>query len=53
MKRTSWWVLVIGIVITLIGIMLIRGALGDGMTGFGIATIVFGILDMLRAPVKT
>ncbi len=53
LRKTSWYVVVVGIIITVIGVAMVRGTFGAGVTGFGIATIVLGLLDMARAPAKT
>ncbi|MDD2401954.1 MAG: hypothetical protein PHI90_00455 [Clostridia bacterium] len=44
---TSWIVTGVGAAVTGIG-SLIRGPLGAGITGFGLAHVVLGTLDMFR-----
>jgi hypothetical protein len=51
-KTTSWIVVGLGAVVSLIGQMSRPGELGAGILGFGIAHIVLGILDMLRPTVR-
>lgn len=53
MRKTSWYVVVVGVIITVVGVSMVRGTFGAGVTGFGIATIVLGLLDMVRQPAKT
>ncbi|MCC3371803.1 hypothetical protein [Cohnella sp. REN36] len=49
---TSWVVVAIGIVVSLIGWFMTPNAWGYGILGFGLAWIVLGILDMFRSPVR-
>jgi hypothetical protein len=51
-KTTSWIVVGLGAVVSLIGQMSRPGELGAGILGFGLAHIVLGILDMLRPTVR-
>ena len=51
-KTTSWVVVGVGAVVSLIGQMSRPGELGSGILGFGIAHIVLGLLDMLRPTVR-
>ncbi|MGI6588278.1 MAG: hypothetical protein ACOX2N_05810 [Peptococcia bacterium] len=46
-NRTSWFVTGLGAAVTGIGSK-IRGPLGAGIKGFGIAHIILGTLDMFR-----
>lgn len=50
---TSYVVIGLGVIVALIGYYLIGGTLGAGVTGFGLAHILLGILDMFRPSVKT
>ncbi len=48
MKKTSSWVVTgLGATVTGIG-ALVGGRMGAGLTGFGLAHVVLGTLDMLR-----
>ncbi len=51
-KTTSWVVVGLGVVVSIIGQISRPGELGAGILGFGIAHIVLGILDMLRPTVR-
>ena len=51
-KTTSWVVVGLGAVVSLIGQMSRPGELGAGILGFGLAHIVLGLLDMLRPTVR-
>jgi Na+/phosphate symporter len=51
-KTTSWVVVGVGAVVSLIGQMSRPGELGSGILGFGLAHIVLGLLDMLRPTVR-
>ena len=51
-RTTSWVVVGLGAVVSIIGQMSRPGELGAGILGFGIAHIVLGILDMLRPAVR-
>jgi len=48
---TSWTVLGLGAGVTLLGKM-VGGNLGAGITGFGLAHMVLGILDQFRPSVR-
>ncbi|MBB6672845.1 hypothetical protein [Cohnella nanjingensis] len=48
----SWVIVGIGIIVSLIGWYLTPGNWAYGILGFGLAWIVLGILDMLRAPTR-
>ncbi|MGI6424419.1 MAG: hypothetical protein ACOX2A_04055 [Tepidanaerobacteraceae bacterium] len=50
-KTTSWVVTGIGAVVTGAG-YLIGGNIGTGITGFGLAHVVLGTLDMFRPSIK-
>ncbi|WP_169736185.1 hypothetical protein [Caldanaerobius polysaccharolyticus] len=50
-KTTSWVVAGIGAVVTAIGYMT-GGTIGAGITGFGLAHVVLGTLDMFRPSVQ-
>lgn len=50
-NTTSYIVAGLGVIITLIG-WYVGDLWGAGIMGFGIASIVLGILDMLRNPAK-
>ena len=50
---TSWVVIGIGVVVAAVGWLFITGLLGAGVTGFGLAWIVLGIIDLFRPTVKT
>lgn len=49
---TSWVILGIGVIVTLLGWLVVGGTLGTGILGFGVAWIALGILDMLRPGLK-
>jgi hypothetical protein len=49
---TSWTVVVIGIIVSLVGYYFIRGTFGAGVLGFGLAWIVLGLLDFARPSVR-
>ncbi|MBU4533846.1 MAG: hypothetical protein U1D96_02960 [Eubacteriales bacterium] len=49
---TSWIVVGIGVIVSLIGWLVIGGTLGAGILGFGLAWVLLGILDMFRPAVK-
>jgi len=49
-STTSWIVAGLGAAVTALG-RFIPGSLGDGITGFGVAHIVLGLLDMTRPSV--
>lgn len=51
-KTTSYVVVGLGIIVSLIG-WYIRGELGAGILGFGLAHIVLGLLDTARPSVKS
>jgi len=50
-NTTSWVVACVGAVVAGVGTM-VGGNLGAGITGFGLAHIVLGILDMFRPTVR-
>ncbi|ADL07935.1 conserved hypothetical protein [Thermosediminibacter oceani DSM 16646] len=50
-NTTSWVVACVGAVVAGVGTM-VGGTLGAGITGFGLAHIVLGILDMFRPTVR-
>lgn len=50
---TSYVVIALGVIVALVGYYLIGGTFGAGVTGFGLAHILLGILDMFRPSVKT
>ena len=50
-QTTSWVVVGIGAVVTTLGYVT-GGRLGAGITGFGLAHVVLGFLDMFRPTVN-
>ncbi|MDQ7793076.1 MAG: hypothetical protein RDU89_01490 [bacterium] len=54
MKATTTSLVVtgLGIAVTAVGAALVRGNLGAGVTGFGAAHVVLGVLDMFRPSVR-
>jgi len=50
-KTTSWIVTGVGAVVTAVGYMT-GGMIGAGITGFGLAHVVLGVLDMFRPSVR-
>ncbi|KXG75155.1 hypothetical protein AN618_20250 [Fervidicola ferrireducens] len=50
-NTTGWVVAGIGAVVAGVGTM-VGGTLGAGITGFGLAHIVLGVLDMFRPTVR-
>ncbi|WP_164821457.1 hypothetical protein [Paenibacillus koleovorans] len=50
---TSWVVVILGIIVSLLGWYLTPNAWGYGILGFGLAHIVLGILNMFRAPLRS
>ncbi len=50
---TSWAVIGIGVIVAAVGWLFITGLWGAGVTGFGLAWIVLGIIDLFRPTVKT
>jgi hypothetical protein len=50
-KTTGWIVTGIGAVVTAAG-YLAGGKIGTGITGFGLAHVVLGALDMYRGKVR-
>jgi hypothetical protein len=54
MKATTTSLVVtgLGLAVTAVGATLLRGSLGAGVTGFGAAHVVLGILDMFRPTVR-
>jgi len=51
-KTTSWIVTGVGAGVTALGLT-IGGTFGAGVTGFGLAHVFLGILDMFRPTVKS
>lgn len=49
---TSMTVAGVGAVVTGVGRMMLRGRLGAVVTGFGLAHVALGLLDMLRPTVR-
>lgn len=49
---TSWIVVGLGVVVSLVGWLLIDGNIGSGILGFGLAHIVLGLLDTARPTVR-
>jgi hypothetical protein len=49
---TSLVVIVLGVVATVLGLRKLRGNVGAGVTGFGLAHVVLGLLDALRTTEK-
>jgi hypothetical protein len=47
---TSWVVIILGAIVSLLGWYLTPYAWGYGILGFGLAHIVLGILNMFREP---
>lgn len=47
-QTTSWVVVILGILVSLIGYSLLPDNLGAGLLGFGLAHIVLGLLDRVR-----
>lgn len=50
-RTTSWVVTGVGAAVTAAGLMT-GGMLGAGITGFGLAHVVLGVLDMFRPTVQ-
>jgi hypothetical protein len=50
-KTTSWIVTGVGVGVTAVG-MMVSGTIGAGITGFGLAHVVLGVLDMFRPTVR-
>ncbi|WP_422448197.1 hypothetical protein [Thermoanaerobacterium sp. DL9XJH110] len=50
-KTTSWVVTGVGAAVTAVG-LITGGTVGAGITGFGLAHVVLGILDMFRPKVR-
>ena len=50
-KTTSWKVTCVGAVVTAV-VYLTVWMIGAGITGFGLAHVVLGILDMFRPSVR-
>jgi len=48
---TSWTILGLGAGVTILGRMM-GGALGAGLTGFGLANMALGVLDQFRPTVR-
>lgn len=51
-KTTSWAVVGIGALVTLLGWYLLPGELAAGILGFGLAHVLLGLLDMVRPTVR-
>lgn len=51
-KTTSWVVVGVGAVVSIIGQMMRPSELGAGILGFGLAHVVLGVLDMMRPTVR-
>ncbi len=51
-KTTSWIVVGVGAVVSIIGQMMRPSEFGAGVLGFGLAHIILGILDMMRPTVR-
>lgn len=51
-NTTSWIVTGVGAGVTAIGLML-GGTTGAGVTGFGLAHVFLGILDMFRPSIRS
>ncbi|NLW06394.1 MAG: hypothetical protein GX039_00190 [Clostridia bacterium] len=51
-NTTSWVVAGLGIVATAIGSRLVKGRFGAGVTGFGMAHLLLGALDMFRPSIN-
>ncbi|MDK2821441.1 MAG: hypothetical protein PWP31_1406 [Clostridia bacterium] len=51
-NTTSWVVTGLGAAVAAIGAKFIKGNLGAGITGFGLAHLVLGTLDMFRPSVN-
>lgn len=51
-KTTSWTVTGLGALVTLLGQKRFRGMIGAGITGFGLAHVLLGLLDMTRPAVR-
>ena len=51
-KTTSLTVTGLGALTTLLGRKVFRGMLGAGVTGFGLAHVALGMLDMARPSVR-
>lgn len=49
---TSLIVVIVGAIVTIIGMFFVVGRLGAGITGFGLAHIFLGLLDMMRPTVR-
>lgn len=51
-KTTSWVVAGLGAAVTGAGATLVKGNVGAGVVGFGLAHVVLGLLDMFRPSVR-
>jgi hypothetical protein len=51
-KTTSWTITSLGALVTLLGQKRFRGLIGAGLTGFGLAHLILGLLDMARPTIR-
>ncbi len=51
-KATSLTIMGLGTLVTLLSRKALRGKLGAGLTGFGLAHIALGLLDMARPTIR-
>ncbi|NLU41713.1 MAG: hypothetical protein GXX08_05890 [Firmicutes bacterium] len=49
---TSLVVVALGVAVTAVGLKKLRGSIGAGVAGFGLAHVVLGLLDALRTTVS-
>ncbi|HHV70980.1 MAG TPA: hypothetical protein GXX38_00025 [Clostridia bacterium] len=49
---TSWVVIAIGIIVSLIGYYFLDGLFGAGVLGHGLAWVLLGALDLMRPSVR-
>lgn len=50
--NTSWVIIGLGAAVAAVGAGLLKGSLGAGVTGFGLAHVVLGGLDRFRPSVR-
>ncbi|MEW6541117.1 MAG: hypothetical protein AB1402_05840 [Bacillota bacterium] len=50
---TSWIVIGLGVIVAAVGWLFVAGIWGAGLVGFGLASIVLGIIDLFRSTAKT
>ncbi len=50
---TSWIVIGLGVIVAAVGWLFVAGIWGAGLVGFGLASIVLGIIDLFRSTEKT